>query len=184
MACKSRWLLEIPNIIQRLSRLETPVIDRAMCEMVFGVRRRRAIDLMQRFGGYRAGNTVLVDRAALMEQLQRMLAEPAIEQERRRKQRLTEELAKLEEHRRAAAVRIPVNPKTAHCTVADLPAGVRFERGQLTVQYDDVQQLLTRLYELAKAAGNDYDSFAEAAGPLPAPTQDTGGPRLWSAPPG
>ena len=81
-------------------------------------------------------------------------------------------------------MRIPVKPETAHCTVADVPAGVRFERGQLTVQYDDVPQLLTRLYELAKAAGNDYDSFAEAAGSLRAPTQDTGGPRLWSAPPG
>src|SRR5579864_5481792 len=162
MACKSRWLLEIPNIIEKLSELETPVIDRAMCETVFRVRRRRAIDLMQRFGGYRAGNTVLVDREVLIEQLQRMLAEPAIEQERQRKQRLSEELVKLEKQRRAAAVRIPVKPETAHCTVADLPAGVRFEPGQLTVQYDDVQQLLTRLYELARAAGNDYDSFAEA----------------------
>ena len=62
MAAKSRWLMKIPNIIEELSKLDIPVVDRTIYENVFGVKRRRAIYLMQRFGGYQAGNTVLIDR--------------------------------------------------------------------------------------------------------------------------
>ena len=93
MAAKSRWLLQIPNIIDQLSLLDTPVVDRAVCESVFGVRRRRAIDLMQRFGGYQAGNTVLIDRTVLITQLQGMLNNPEVHGERQRKQRFSEHLA-------------------------------------------------------------------------------------------
>src|ERR1700740_782536 len=105
MAAKSRWLLEIPTMIEQLSALDTPVVDRAVCESLFGVKRRRAIALMQRFGGYQAGNTVLIDRLALIQQLKAVQDEPQVEIERQRKQRLSEHLVKLEKHRRAAAVR-------------------------------------------------------------------------------
>jgi hypothetical protein len=59
---KARWLLQIPVILEQLRTLDAPVADRAMCEQIFGVRRRRAIELMHCFGGYQAGNTVLLDR--------------------------------------------------------------------------------------------------------------------------
>jgi hypothetical protein len=163
MSAKSRWLLQIPDIIDRLGKLHTPVIDRAICEKIFRVKRRRAIALMQGFGGYRTGNTVLIDRAALMEKLHTMLTEPAVEVERQRKRRLSEHLVKLEKHRRAAAVRIPVGPESAHCTMSDLPVDVCFEPGKLIVRFNDVEQLLARLYELAQAAANDFDRFTEAS---------------------
>lgn len=130
MPGKSRWLLQIPSIIDQLTALDVPVLDRAACERIFGVKRRRAIDLMQRFGGYQAGNTILIDRQDLIRQLQSMADDPDVERERRRKQRLSEQLVKLEKHRRAAAVRIPVGPEALSCTVADLPGGVRFEPGK------------------------------------------------------
>jgi len=163
MAAKSRWLMQIPNIIEELSKLDTPVVDRAIWESIFGVKRRRAIDLMQRFGGYQAGNTVLIDRLTLICQLRAMHDEPEVERERERKQRLSERLVQLQKHRRAAAVRIPVGPEAAHCMVADLPPGVCFEPGKLTIQYDGVENLLSRLYELAQAAANDFDRFTVTA---------------------
>lgn len=185
MAAKSQWLLQIPYIIEQLSALDAPVVDRAVCERLFGVKRRRAITLMQQFGGYQAGNTILIDRLALMAHLQRKLNEPQIEEEKQRKQRLSEHLAKLEKHRRAAAVRIPVGPEAVNCTVADLSPGVRFESGKLIVKYQGVEELLARLFELAKSAANDFDSFAEAAQALPATAPDRGGLQpLSSAPPG
>ena len=76
MPSKSRWLLQIPSIIDQVMSLDTPVLDRAVCERIFGVRRRRAIDLMQQFGGYRAGNTILIDRLDLIRRLQSMADEP------------------------------------------------------------------------------------------------------------
>ena len=160
MAAKSRWWSDIPNIIEQLSAINTPVIDRAACECLFAVRRRRAIDLMQRFGGYRSGNTVLLDRLELIRQLEEVNNAPEVEQERRRKKHLAEELSKLEKHRRAAAVRIDVSPRAYDCTVADLPTGISFAPGKLVVQYNSVEELLARLFELAQAAANDYDRFA------------------------
>ncbi len=41
--------------------MKMPVVDRATCERLFQVRRRRAIYLLQGFGGYVAGNTVLIE---------------------------------------------------------------------------------------------------------------------------
>ncbi|MBL8216784.1 MAG: hypothetical protein JNK87_39055 [Bryobacterales bacterium] len=40
-----------------LEELDLPVIDRAGIEQIFGVRRRRAIQLMHKFGGYQAART-------------------------------------------------------------------------------------------------------------------------------
>jgi hypothetical protein len=60
MAAKSRWLLQIPLMLETLQALEDPLLDRTACEQVFGVGRRRAIYLMQQFGGYQAGNAIEV----------------------------------------------------------------------------------------------------------------------------
>ncbi len=164
MAAKSRWMLDIPNIVEQLSTLDTPVVDRRTCERLFKVKRRRAIDLMQRFGGYRSGNTVLLDRLDLIRRLQEKAADPEIERENARKQRLSDHLVKLEKHRRAATVRIKVGADSASCTMADLPAGISFAAGSLVVRYNGVEELLSRLYELAQAAANDFERFTSAAG--------------------
>ena len=50
MPAKSSWLQRIPEIIETLSAMGVPAVDRATCERLFGVRRHRAIDLMQRSG--------------------------------------------------------------------------------------------------------------------------------------
>jgi hypothetical protein len=165
MPAKSRWLLKIPEIIERLSQMDAPVVDRAVCERLFGIGRRRAIDLMQKFGGYQAGNTILVDGSAFIQHLQRMLDDPEFEQERRRKRRLSEHLTELEKHSRAAAVRIPVGPETVHQSPDDLPDGIFFEPGRLRVDYGNVEELLRRLFELAQAAANDFDEFSKLAMP-------------------
>ena len=63
MPAKPQWMLQIPAMLTQLRALDVPVIDRGLCEKIFGVHRRRAVELMHRFGGYRSGNTVLIDRA-------------------------------------------------------------------------------------------------------------------------
>jgi hypothetical protein len=81
-----------------------------VCERLFGIGRRRAIGLMQKFGAYQAGNTILINRPVFIQHLRRMLDDPEFEQERQRKRRLSEHLTELEKNSRAAAVRIPVGP--------------------------------------------------------------------------
>ena len=72
MPPKPAWLLHIPEIVDLLAASQAPVVDRTACERIFGLGRRRAIDLMQKFGGYRAGNSVLLDRQALIHSLQKL----------------------------------------------------------------------------------------------------------------
>jgi hypothetical protein len=103
---KSQWLLRIPEIVESLSALDVPVVDRAICERLFRVKRRRAIELIQHFGGYRTGNTVLVDRLELIRHLKNLGADSEVARERRRKERLS---AKLDEvARQSAGARIVI----------------------------------------------------------------------------
>ena len=93
-----------------------------------------------------------------------MATDPDIEQEHERKRRLSDHLVKLKKYRRAAAVQIYVSPAAANGRAADLPPSISFAPGKLTVQYNSVEELLTRLYELAQAAANDFDRFTASAG--------------------
>ena len=159
MPAKSQWLLQIPTIIEQLRAIAVPVIDRTVVERIFGVRRRRAVELMRRFGGYRAGNAILLDRSGLICQLEAVGAGAEVAQERRRKERLSEKLDSLHRHRAAAAVQIPVLSRVA----GTLPEGVMLETGRLTVEFAGVEQLLSRLYGLVQAAAEDYEQFRQTA---------------------
>jgi hypothetical protein len=69
MPAKALWLLQIPEIVALLETFDVPVVDRAVIERLFGLRRRRAIELLHRFGGYQAGRTffgrpAIADRAS------------------------------------------------------------------------------------------------------------------------
>jgi hypothetical protein len=159
LPAKSQWLFDIPGILERLRVLEVPVIDRSGCERIFGVRRRRAIELMHEFGGYQSGNTVLLDRLDLVRQLEELATNPAVERECRRKERLSEKLAGLQRDRAAAMVRIPVVPVPHQ----GLPAGVEFAPGRMAVSFSGVEELLGTLYALAQSAAGDYEGFRAAA---------------------
>jgi hypothetical protein len=88
MPAKPQWMLRIPMILEQLQALDVPVVDRSVCERVFGVRWRQTIKLMHQFGGYRSGNAFLVDRAELIIQLEAIEAGSEVKLERRRKARL------------------------------------------------------------------------------------------------
>ena len=68
--------MRVPQIISQLSAFEAPVVDRATCEALFCLKRRRAITLMQHFGGYRVGNASLLDRLALLIHLRQLKESP------------------------------------------------------------------------------------------------------------
>jgi hypothetical protein len=159
---KPRWLLDIPAIIENLERMEMPVVDRAMCERLFGLRRRRTIDLMGSFGGYQTGNAILIDRRALIDRLRNMAETPEVVIEQRRKERLSDHLSELHRFKRAAQVKIAVNPEVKDQRVAGLSPAIQLRGGQLTIAFADVHELLSKLYMLSQAAANDFDTFCTA----------------------
>src|SRR5579872_5538461 len=106
MPMKKTWLLRLPKIREELVTLKVPVIDRAMFERIFGVRRRRAIQLMNYFDAYQSGRTLLIDRLALLEQLAPLEASAEFAVEQRRRQRLVESLEQLRRSRAGARVTV------------------------------------------------------------------------------
>lgn len=162
MPSKPRWLLNIPEIIGALDSLTTPIVDRSFCEKLFRLRRRRTIDLMQSFGGYKAGNTMLIDRDGLIDRLRQIADSPETLYEKRRKERLADSLDKLHRFRKAMQVRIAVKPNIQEQTVRDLEPIVTLQPGRLAVEFSDTQELLSNLYLLSQVAVNDFDAFYEA----------------------
>ena len=59
-------------------------------------------------------------------------------------------------------VRIPVLPAVREQRLADLPAGIHFQPGELRIEFRNTEALLRRLFELSQAILNDYQRFEEA----------------------
>ena len=159
MPMKKTWLLRLAEIREELAAVEVPVLDRAMVERIFRVRRRRALQLMQYFGGWQAGQVCLVDRLALLQQLEPLQDSMEFAMEQRRRQRLLETLEQIRRHRTASRVVLPVAADANLRTLLDLPPGVRLRPGSLTVEFGQAEDLLARLFELAQAAARDFDGF-------------------------
>src|SRR5689334_8620672 len=104
MPAKAPWWLRVPVIIAMLETFDVPVVDRSVIEHLFGLRRRRAIELLHCFGGYQAGRTFLIDRLALIDQLRRMAEGEEFQMEARRKERLEETIVELRRQHAAASV--------------------------------------------------------------------------------
>ena len=165
MPAKTLWLLQIPEIVALLETFDVPVVDRAIIERLFGLRRRQAIELLHRFGGYQAGRTFLLDRRLLIEHLRRLADGEEFQQESQRKERLDHAVDQLRRHQAAARVKIPVQPDVFNRKLTDLPPGVVLEAGHLHIAFSGTEDLLGKLFELSQAASNDFDRFRAAAEP-------------------
>ena len=159
MPAKAQWLLRVPEILAELSALDVPVVDRAVCERLFRLRRRRAIDLMRFFGGYQSGRTFLIDRPKLLVQLEQIRDSADFKMEWRRKERLSERLEAIRRLQTGARVAISVAPEVLSQRLPDLPAGVGLTPGALHIQFQSPEELLSKLFALAQAIANDYEAF-------------------------
>lgn len=159
MPAKAQWLLRVPEILEELAALDVPVVDRATCERLFRLRRRRTIDLMRCFGGYQTGRTFLVDRPQLVKQLEAIRDSSDFKMEWRRKERLTERLDAIRRLQAGARVAIPVQPEVLSQRLPDLPEGVGLSPGTLHIQFQTPEELLSKLFSLAQAIANDYEAF-------------------------
>ena len=166
MPAKALWLLHIPEIVSQLEALGVPVVDRSIIERLFGLRRRQAIELLHRFGGYQAGRTFLADRRLLIEHLRRLADGEEFQRESRRQERLDQAVDQLRRQQTAARVRIPVPADVFSRKLADLPPGVALESGHLHIVFSGTEDLLSKLFELSQAASNDFDRFRAAAEPV------------------
>jgi hypothetical protein len=151
MPRKSEWLQNVTRAIRELQSFPAPVVDRATLETLLQVRRREAIRLMHRFGGYQSSRLFLIDRLDLLKQLEAIAAGETHQGEMKRRQRLVASLKPRKTIQFAADVR--------DRKLTELPPGTCFRPGVLEIEFKDADQLLLRLFELARAIHNDYERF-------------------------
>ena len=162
------WIHRLPEISDRLREVEVPFLDRRLIEKLFGIRPRRAQLLMRSFAGYRAGNSRVIDRTALLARLEELERGEEVAYERRRRVKVVEALEQAHEELAGRRVQIRVDPEVFRRQIAELPEGIRLTRGELRIRFDGPQELLSRLFELSQAILNDYQRFEEMVRPDPA----------------
>ena len=119
--------------------------------------------MLHRFGGYQAGRTFLIDRRLLVEHLRCLADGEEFQRERRRHEHLDKTIDQLRRQQTAARVRIPVPPDACSRKLADLSPGVALDAGHLHIAFSGVEDLLGKLFELSRAASNDFERFRAAA---------------------
>jgi hypothetical protein len=161
MPAKPMWFLRLPQILEELNRLESPVLDRALVERLFGVRRRQAITLMHQFSGYQTGKAFLLDRLQLIRTLAQLRDHDDFHRERARKQRLVDSLNELRQFRSSVRVAIPAPVASNASLNAALPPGVDLGPGLLAVRFTTPEELLGTLFLLAQNIAADFEHFRQ-----------------------
>ena len=111
------------------------------------------------FGSYKVGQTFVLGREKLIEQLEAAQASDAFEHEQQRKTRILDELEQARRLGSARRVRIAIVPDVQERVIDGLPAGIHLRPGELRIEFFGTEDLLRHLFELSQAIVNDYERF-------------------------
>ena len=160
MPAKPAWYSKIEDVIRTLESLPRPFVDRATVEFLLGVGRRRAQQIMAPSITDRVGASGLADRDLLIARLRRLAQGDDGFYEVQRQRKVARILAQLHQER---LERPPLLVEAPVAILAqefeNLPEGVRLEPGRITVEFQDPQQALEKLFSLAMAISNDFPRF-------------------------
>ena len=157
------WLPAVPAILRRLREPHTPpFLDRATLESLFQVRRRQAINLMRRFGGYQVGRTFLVSTEAVIRFLEDSKVDEQIQEVQAQKQRVADFLGEVRRGRSLPRIEFPQAPKLSEITFKGLPPGIHLTSSRLSIDFDSPTDLLQKLFSLSQALANDFETFERA----------------------
>jgi hypothetical protein len=124
-----------------------PFFRRRDIEALFGLKKRQAVNLMHRIGAVRVSRELAVEQRDLVRWLERMMSDPSVAVEQRRHGAVIDRIVELKAETAARAIKIVLPDRTPSL---DLPDGVSLQPGRLTVSFDNEQQLLERLFLLAR----------------------------------
>jgi len=124
-----------------------PFFRRRDIEALFGLKKRQAVNLMHRIGAVRVSRELAVAKRDLVAWLEQMIEDPSVAIELRRHKRVIDHIVELKAETAARAVKIVLpDPKPS----VELPDGVSLQPGLLTISFENDQQLLERLFLLAR----------------------------------
>jgi len=160
---KPIWYSTINEIVLQLEAYPRPFIDRPAVELLFGVGRRRAQQILAPWIHDYIGSNGLADRDALIAYLRGLATGDDVHYERRRRRKLAEVLERLRKERLDRPKLLVEAPlAVVNQDFANLPPGVRLEPGRLSIEFQHPRQALEKLLALAMAIGKDFDSFERA----------------------
>jgi hypothetical protein len=156
----------LPAIRSAVAALDSPALDRAMIEELFGLSRRSAVSLMASLGKPEPGKAMLVRRTRLLATLDGLLATRPVQGEIARKRELREKLAALEREARPRTTPITPPPADPIGPAQAWPAGITLEApGVLTLRFSSAEELLGAVLALAEDAAGNYEGFLSRLGP-------------------
>jgi hypothetical protein len=118
---------------------------------------------MHAIGAVRVSQEIAVPQQDLVSWLEKMALNPARSREIRRRERVIGRIVELKAETAARAVKI-VLPDPAS-TPVDFPPGVSLQPGNLTIAFTTGQQLLERLFLLARVFANKPQLLSDLTTP-------------------
>ena len=128
-----------------------PFFRRRDIEALFGLKKRQAVNLMHRIGAVRVSRELAIEQRDLVRWLERMISDPSVSIEQRRHDVVIDRIVewKAETAARAIKIVLPDRPSVG------LPDGISLQPGLLTVSFASEQQLLERLFLLARVLATE-----------------------------
>ena len=160
MPAKPGWLLAIPDAIAQLGGLDRDLLTRRDLEQLFGISKPQAAILMRRFGAQRTGNLGTLSREQLLRHLRALQQDATFTVGFDRRQRLVASLRRA----RIAGLRVRVPASVIATPLSGLPPGIAIEPGRIEVPFTSARDAVQRLFALARALTNDYETFETLVG--------------------
>jgi hypothetical protein len=162
MPYQPAWFHRLDEILETLRGMESSHLDRLAVQRLFGVRERRAPQLMAGLPGLRAGNASAVLRLALIARLEETAQGGLFQWEVNRHSRVVDELDRTRRQLAARRVRIPAAVDVEERRLRDLSGDIALKPGELRIEFYGAEDLAAKLLELSKAMANDWTAFARA----------------------
>jgi len=162
MPSQPAWFHRLDEILETLRGMESSHLDRLAVQKLFGVRERRARQLMAGLPGLRAGNAFAASRQALVARLEETAAGGLFQWEVNRRSRVVEELDRSRRMLAARRVRIPAAADVEERRLRDLSGDIALKPGELRIEFYGAEDLAAKLLELSKAMSNDWPAFMRA----------------------
>jgi len=160
------WLERVPAVLEFLAGPAAPaLLDRGTIEVLLGVRRRRAILILHQCQASPRGRDLLASREAFVTFLQSQDQEAALKKERARQQQVAAALAQARHELTLPRISLPRPAEPTHRTLAGLPPGIQLTPRNLSVDFTSAQDLIEKLFTVAQAFAQDYESLEAALQP-------------------
>ena len=156
MPAPPAWLRALPDAIEQLERTGPALVTRRDVELLLGVSRARAAQLMRQFGAGWTGSIRTLPREELIRIFREYVDGARFRAEEHRVDRIASELRRAQRR----GPRATVSTDILGTRLANLPAGVVLEPGRIEVTYDTSAEAIARLYGLIQALANDPDLHA------------------------